>query len=202
MRYKGWIFLVFLLSLSFLTQAQGQLLQVIRADSLNGMQQDLIMRKTLVGRVLLQQGTTTLSCDQAVLNSTTNNVEAYGHVRIIQADTVTITGDTALYIGNMRQAYISGRVKLDDHTIILNTPKLDYDLNSKMAIYHSGAKIIDKKSTLTSREGFYNTTTKNFLFKEKVRVIDKEGGSVRADSLKYNTTPTQPAQSNQLILRI
>jgi lipopolysaccharide export system protein LptA len=187
MRYKGWIFLVFLLSLPLFAQAQGQLLQVIRADSLNGMQQDLIMRKTLVGRVLLQQGTTTLSCDQAVLNSTTNNVEAYGHVRIIQADTVTITGDTALYNGNMRQAYISGRVKLDDHTIILNTPKLDYDLNSKMAIYHSGAKIIDKKSTLTSREGFYNTTTKNFLFKEKVRVIDKEGGSVKADSLKYNT---------------
>jgi lipopolysaccharide export system protein LptA len=56
-----------------------------------------------------------------------------------------------------------------------------------MAIYHTGAKIIDKKSTLTSREGFYNTTTKNFLFKEKVRVIDKEGGAVRADSLRYNT---------------
>jgi len=187
MRYKGWIFLFFLLSLPLFAQAQGQLLQVIRADSLIGMQQDLIMRKTLIGRVLLQQGTTTLSCDQAVLNSTTNNVEAYGHVRIIQSDTVTITGDTALYNGNMRQAFISGRVKLDDHTIILNTPKLDYDLNSKMAIYHSGARIIDKKSTLTSREGFYNTVTKNFLFKEKVRVIDKDGGSVKADSLKYNT---------------
>jgi lipopolysaccharide export system protein LptA len=187
MRYKGWIFLVFLLSLPFFMQAQGQLLQVIRADSLIGMQQELIMRKTLMGRVLLQQGTTTLFCDQAVLNSTTNNVEAYGHVRIIQADTVTITGDTALYNGNMRQAYIIGRVKLDDHTILLNTPKLDYDLNTKMAIYHSGAKIIDKKSTLTSREGFYNTVTKNFLFKEKVKVIDTDGGTVKADSLKYNT---------------
>ena len=187
MRYKGWIFLVFLLSLSLFAQAQSQLLQVIRADSLIGMQQELIMRKTLIGRVLLQQGTTTLYCDQAVLNSTTNNVEAYGHVRIIQADTVTITGDTALYVGNLRQAYISGRVKLDDHTILLNTPKLDYDLNTKMAIYHSGARIIDKKSTLTSREGFYNTVTKNFLFKEKVKVIETDGGTVKADSLKYNT---------------
>ncbi|MEY3956383.1 MAG: hypothetical protein RLZ73_838, partial [Bacteroidota bacterium] len=63
MRYKGWIFLVFLLSLSLFAQAQGQLLHVIRADSLNGMQQELIMRKTLIGRVLLQQGTTTLYCD-------------------------------------------------------------------------------------------------------------------------------------------
>ncbi len=167
-------------------QAQRQL-EVIRADSLNGVQQDLIMRKTLIGRVQLRQGTTLLSCDQAVLNSTTNNVEAYGHVKIIQADTVTILGDTAIYNGDSRQAFMTGRVKLDDHTIILTTNKLDYDLNSRMAIYHTGAKIIDKKSTLTSREGFYNTTTKNFLFKEKVRVIDKEGGAVRADSLRYNT---------------
>jgi lipopolysaccharide export system protein LptA len=167
-------------------QAQSQL-EVIRADSLNGVQQDLIMRKTLVGRVQLRQGTTLLSCDQAVLNSTTNNVEAYGHVKIVQADTVTILGDTAIYNGDNRQAFITGRVKLDDHTIILTTNKLDYDLNSRMAIYHTGAKIIDKKSTLTSREGFYNTVTKNFLFKEKVRVIDKEGSLVRADSLRYNT---------------
>ena len=55
MRYKGWIFLFFLLSLPLFAQAQGKLLQVIRADSLIGMQQDLIMRKTLIGRVLLQQ---------------------------------------------------------------------------------------------------------------------------------------------------
>lgn len=162
-------------------------MEVIHADSLNGVQQELIMRKSLIGHVLLRQGTTTLNCDRAVLNSTTNNVEAYGHVKIIQADTVVITGDTAIYNGDSRQAFITGRVKLDDHTIILTTNKLDYDLNTKMAIYHTGAKIIDKKSTLSSREGFYNTVSKNFLFKEKVRVFDKDGSALKADSLRYNT---------------
>jgi lipopolysaccharide assembly outer membrane protein LptD (OstA) len=177
-RYR--LFLLFLLMFPAIMQAQSQL-EVIRADSLNGIQQDLIMRKTLIGHVQLRQGTTLLSCDQAVLNSTTNNVEAYGHVRIIQADTVTIHGDTAIYNGDSRQAFMSGRVKLDDHTIVMSTNKLDYDLNSRMAIYHTGAKIIDKKSTLTSREGFYNTVTKNFLFKEKVVVLDKDGSAVRGD---------------------
>jgi len=186
MRLYSNILILFLLIFPFLSKGQSQV-ELIRADSLKGYQQELIMRKELIGHVLLRQGTTTLSCDQAVLNSTTNNVEAYGHVRIIQADTVTITGDSALYSGDTRQAYVSGRVKLDDHTIILTTNKLDYDLNSRMAIYHTGAKIIDKKSTLTSREGFYNTSTKNFLFKEKVRVLDKEGGNLKADSLRYNT---------------
>ncbi|MEY4646993.1 MAG: hypothetical protein RIQ98_829, partial [Bacteroidota bacterium] len=186
MRQKYGLFLFFFFLLPSCLLAQSQL-EVIRADSLNGIQQELIMRKTLIGHVFLRQGTTTLACDQAVLNSTTNNVEAYGHVKIIQADTVTITGDTAIYMGDSRKAYISGKVKLDDHTIVLSTSKLDYDLNSRMAIYHSGAKIIDKKSTLSSKEGFYNTVTKNFLFKEKVRVLDKEGGRLQADSLKYNT---------------
>jgi lipopolysaccharide export system protein LptA len=99
MRYKGWIFLVFLLSLSFLGQAQGQLLQVIRADSLNGMQQELIVRKTLIGRVLLQQGTTTLYCDQAVLNSTTNNVEAYGLLQAIRHFIMGICVRLSLAVG-------------------------------------------------------------------------------------------------------
>jgi lipopolysaccharide assembly outer membrane protein LptD (OstA) len=140
MRQRYRIFLLFLLMFPAILQAQSQL-EVIRADSLNGVQQELIMRKTLIGRVQLRQGTTLLSCDQAVLNSTTNNVEAYGHVKIVQADTVTILGDTAIYNGDSRQAFITGRVKLDDHTIILTTNKLDYDMNSRMAIYHTGRRL-------------------------------------------------------------
>lgn len=156
---------------------------IIKSDSLKGTPEV----KELIGNVALQQGTTTLFCKQAVFNSATNNVVAYGNVKIIQADTVTITGDTAVYNGDMRQAFVSGRVKLDDRTILLYTPKLNYDLNTRFAEYNTGARIIDKKSTLTSREGIYNTTTKNFLFKKNVRVVDKEGGSLKADSLKYNT---------------
>lgn len=156
---------------------------IIKSDSLKGTPEV----KELIGNVALQQGTTTLFCKQAVFNSATNNVVAYGNVKIIQADTVTITGDTAVYNGDMRQAFVSGRVKLDDRTILLYTPKLNYDLNTRFAEYNAGARIIDKKSTLTSREGIYNTTTKNFLFKKNVRVVDKEGGSLKADSLKYNT---------------
>lgn len=186
MRYKSPIFLLILLLLPVLAWSQSQV-QVIYADSLNGIQVESSIIKKLIGKVVLRQGTTTLTCDQAILNSTTNNVEAYGHVKIIQADTVTITGDSALYNGDLRQAYMLGRVKLDDHTIILNTNKLDYDMNTKMAVYHTGARILDKKTTLTSKEGFYNTVTKNFLFKEKVRVLDKEGGALKADSLRYNT---------------
>lgn len=160
--------------------------EIIKADSLVGLNQAFMEVRKLMGNVSLRQGTTLLYCDLAILNSTTNNLEAYGKVRILQADTVTITGDTAFYFGNDRKALINGRVKLDDKTIVLTTKKLDYDLNSRMAVYNTGGRIIDKKSTLTSMEGHYNTVTKIFLFKKDVRVADKDG-TLKADSLRYST---------------
>ena len=160
--------------------------EIIKADSLIGMNQPFMQMKKLIGNVGLRQGTTLLYCNLAILNETTNILEAYGKVKIIQADTVTITGDTAYYFGNERKAKINGHVKLDDRTIILSTSILDYDLNTNIAYYNTGGKIIDKKSTLTSKEGYYSTVTKLFDFKKNVKVLDKEG-SLSADSLRYST---------------
>ena len=140
MRQKLIILPFLFLFISFFGFAQNQV-RIINSDSLIGSPN----MKNLVGHVLLQQGTTTLSCIKAVVNELTNNVEAYGKVRIVQGDTVVITGDSATYNGDMRQAFVSGHVRLDDHTIILTTNKLDYDLNSKTAVYQTGAKILDKK---------------------------------------------------------
>lgn len=161
-------------------------LEIIKADSLVGMNLPFMQIRKLMGNVGLRQGTTLLYCNLAVLNETTNILEAYGKVKIIQADTVTITGDTAYYFGNERKAKINGRVKLDDKTIILTTNKLDYDLNSSVAFYNTGGKVLDKKSTLTSKEAYYNTVTKLVNFKTNVKVLDKEG-NLSADSLRYST---------------
>jgi lipopolysaccharide export system protein LptA len=159
--------------------------EIIKADSLVGINQGFFQQRKLIGNVALRQATTLVYCNLAILNETTNILEAYGKVKIIQADTVTITGDTAYYFGNERKAKINGRVKLDDKTVVITTNKLDYDLNSSVAYYNTGGKVVDKKSTLTSKEAYYNTTTKQVNFKTNVKVIDKEG-NLTADSLRYN----------------
>lgn len=189
----SYVFLSFIL-LNFTTfsvkaqssTANPSQVEIIKADSLIGMNQPFMQMKKLIGNVGLRQGTTLLYCNLAILNETTNILEAYGKVKIIQADTVTITGDTAYYFGNERKAKINGHVKLDDKTIILSTSILDYDLNTNIAYYNTGGKIVDKKSTLTSKEGYYSTVTKLFDFKKNVKVLDKEG-SLSADSLRYST---------------
>ncbi|WP_229359518.1 OstA-like protein [Flectobacillus major] len=183
--FLGAFFIMYTLLGSHSVLAQNQV-EIIKADSLVGQNQPFMQVKKLLGNVALRQGTTLLYCTQAVLNETTNILEAYGKVKIVQADTVTITGDTAYYFGNNRLAKMNGRVKLDDGTIILTTKKLDYDLNSHLAFYNTNGKIIDKKSTLTSREGYYNTVTKLFDFKYNVKVVDKDG-SLTADSLRYSS---------------
>ena len=149
-----------------ITPTNPNQVEIIKADSLVGQNTPFMSVRRLMGNVALRQATTLLYCNLAILNETTNILEAYGKVKIIQADTVTITGDTAYYFGNERKAKINGRVKLDDKTILLTTNKLDYDLNNNIA--------------------YYNTVTKLVNFKTNVKVIDKEG-NLSADSLRYST---------------
>ena len=169
-----------------ITPTNPNQVEIIKADSLVGQNTPFMSVRRLMGNVALRQATTLLYCNLAILNETTNILEAYGKVKIIQADTVTITGDTAYYFGNERKAKINGRVKLDDKTILLTTNKLDYDLNSSVAYYNTGGKVVDKKSVLTSKEAYYNTVTKLVNFKTSVKVLDKEG-NLTADSLRYST---------------
>lgn len=189
-------FFVFFITINFIcaqtpaiypiTPTNPNQVEIIKADSLVGQNTPFISVRRLMGNVALRQATTLLYCNLAILNETTNILEAYGKVKIIQADTVTITGDTAYYFGNDRKAKINGRVKLDDKTILLTTNKLDYDLNSNVAYYNTGGKVVDKKSVLTSKEAYYNTVTKLVNFKTNVKVLDKEG-NLTADSLHYST---------------
>lgn len=182
-----WLFFICLLGIISPAYAQNpNQVEILKADSLVGQNMPFMQVKKLLGHVHLRQGTTLMNCDMAIINETTNIVESFGKVRIVQADTVTITGDTAYYFGNTRQAKMYGRVKLDDRSIILTTKQMDYDLNTHVAYYNTNGRIVDKKSVLTSKEGYYNTVTKLFDFKYDVRVVDKEG-SLKADSLKYST---------------
>ena len=189
----------------------GQPIEIIApADSLVGININGVELRKLIGHVSLRQGTTLLFSDLAILNPITNVVEAYGKVKIIQSDTVTITGDSAIYFGNSRQAKITGKVLLDDRTIKLTTRQLDYNMNTRMAVYTTNGRIVDKEGQiLTSKEGYYNTGTKIMLFKQKVNMVNvKDKFTLKSDSLRYSTAtkeaffiaPTQIVNKNDTVL--
>lgn len=142
--------------------------------------------RKLIGNVGFKQGDTFLYCDSAYQYLDQNAIEAFSNVRIIQNDTVTITGDRGYYDGEKRTARITGNVVLRDPRITLTTQVLDYDLNRKLAYYSTGGHLTDPENTLDSQKGYYNTQTQVFSFRTNVKLVTKDY-TITNDTLQYNT---------------
>ncbi|WP_128544971.1 OstA-like protein [Larkinella soli] len=169
------------------TGGPGEIVLLKRADKLEGMQSGAEEVRKLTGNVLLQQKGVLMYCNLAIQNLTTNVIEAYGNVRIVQGDTLSVKGDTMFYYGATRQANVRGRsVVLKDRKMTLTTRRLDYDLASGIAHYPDRGRIVDRENILTSREGYYDTRTKLFTFRENVRLVNPKY-TMTADSLLYNS---------------
>ncbi|WP_052695038.1 OstA-like protein [Hymenobacter sp. AT01-02] len=155
--------------------------QRLVGGAFNGVQ----IRK-LIGNVGFRQGTTLLYCDSAYQYVDRNALEAFSNVRIIQNDTITITGDRGFYDGDTRTARMTGNVTMRDPRMTLTTQLLDYDLNRNLAYYSTGGHLQDPENTLDSQFGYYNTVSKVFSFKRNVKLVTTEN-KIDTDTLQYNT---------------
>ncbi|MEJ0101254.1 MAG: OstA-like protein [Bacteroidota bacterium] len=140
----------------------------------------------LAGNVHLRQGNTLFDCDSCIINNNQHIFEAFGHVHINDSDTTNIYSDYLKYLTNVKHAYFNGNVKLTDGHGTLTTPDMDYDMNTKVGIYTKGGKVENKKSVLTSQEGYYYADLKDVYFKKNV-VLKDPAYSLTADSLLYST---------------
>ena len=147
---------------------------------------DSTQLQILAGNVRLKQGKTLFNCDSCVINNNSHVFEAWGHVHINDSDTANAYSNHLLYLINKKLAYLDGGVKLTDGKGSLTTPDLEYDVETKVGIYKHGGKVINKKSILTSQEGYYYTDLKDVYFKNKVELKDPAYNIV-SDSLLYNT---------------
>ncbi len=139
----------------------------------------------IAGNVKLKQGGTLFYCDSCVLNNRTKVFEAWGNVHINQADTQHIYSGHLIYKAETKEAYLDKGVRLTDGTATLTTPDLDYNLMTNVGIYKKGGKVVNKKSVLTSTEGWYYADRKDVYFKKNVLLKDP-AQQVVTDSLLYN----------------
>lgn len=160
--------------------------ELLHADSLVGVNQPGQMIRKIYNNVRFRQKGVLMYCNLAVQNVTTNVIEAYGDVRLIQGDTISVRGDTMFYYGNTRQANVRGRVIMRDRKMTLTTKQLEYDMVTGMAHYPTPGRIVDKENVLTSREGYYDTRSKLFTFSRNVRLVNPKG-TLTGDSLLYNS---------------
>ncbi|WP_377530453.1 OstA-like protein [Pontibacter rugosus] len=171
-----------------LVQTEKVPVQLQQADSLVGGTFNGRKIDKLIGNVIFKQKDGTLYADSVYQykGAESNQLEAFGNVRINQADTVTITGNHATYNGDSRTAEIDGNVVMRDPRMTLTTPTLYYNLNTKTATYTEGGVIVDPENRLQSRRGSYNTVTKMLDFQQDVNVTTADY-NIKAQNMKYNT---------------
>ncbi len=148
---------------------------------------DSTQLQILAGNVKLKQNTSYFYCDSCVINNNTNTFEAWGNVHINDADTVNIYSSHLRYFINKKLAFLDGGVRLTDGKGTLTTPDLEYDMTTDIGIYKRGGKVTNKKTVLTSKEGFYYAGLRDVYFKNNVELKDP-AYNIKTDSLLYNTT--------------
>jgi len=130
--------------------------------------------QVLAGNVKLKQANTLFYCDSCIINNTTHVFEAFGHVHINDGDTANAFSDYLRYLTDKRVAYLQKNVRLTDGKATLTTENLEYDVDTKLGIYTNGGRVVNKKSVLTSLEGYYYTDLKDIYFKKNVELKDPE----------------------------
>ncbi|MFT4697868.1 MAG: lipopolysaccharide export system protein LptA [Flavobacteriaceae bacterium] len=130
----------------------------------------VIYTKDNSGQVYIVHEGIEMWCDQAYVYTKDNFVKAYGSVKIIQEDTITMTSKYAEYNGNTKFAFASGDVLFKEPKTTLQTDTLYFDRVKQQAFYRTGGTVIDTASVLTSRIGRYFAETKKYQFLSNVEI--------------------------------
>lgn len=140
-------------------------------------------KQVVRGHVKFRHKGATLFCDSAYFKQQENKFEAYGHVRMLQGDTLEIRCDTAMYDGNAEMVHAKNNVVvIHRKTSELHTDNLVYDQKFEVVYYDQGGNYADraKGMTLSSDWGKYNLDTKEAEFfydvtlKTKTHVINTD----------------------------
>lgn len=140
----------------------------------------------LRGNVIFRKEGVFMYCDSAYFYDSSNSLDAFGNVKMIQGDTLFVYSDVMYYSGTDEIAQLRYNVKLENKDMTLYTDSLDYDMVANLGYYFEGGRIVDSENELVSIYGQYDPNTKDseFLFDVELR---NEKYVMRTDTLHYNT---------------
>lgn len=138
------------------------------------------------GRVHFTNDGAQLWCDSAYFFQEQNAVEAFGHVRFKQGDTLSLTCEYAQYDGQEQQMRARHKVVLKHRQQTLYTDSLDYDRMYENAYFFEGGKLVDGKDVLVADWGEYHPNTRQAAFFYNVKM--RSGNDIiDTDTLYYDT---------------
>lgn len=156
------------------------------ADNLRFAINEMDGAQRLSGHVVLSHAGMVMHCDSAVLYEASQSFDAFGHVRIVQGDTLSLTGNKLHYDGESQIAEMRHNVVMKHRNQILKTDSLNYDRIYHMGYYFEGGELIDGANRLTSDWGEYHTDTRKANFNYNVE-LNNPKFKLLTDTLHYDT---------------
>lgn len=148
----------------------------------------------LVGDVQFEHDGAYMYCDSALFYKESNSFDAFGNVRMVQGDTLTLTGEMLFYDGNPQvlRARVRENVVLTHRNSVLYTDSLDYDRLEGKGYFFDGGKLVDEENQLTSEWGEYTPSTREAVFNYNVLLQSPRPprpvkSTLITDTLYYNT---------------
>ena len=171
--------------------AQGQkdsLVVLVSSKSAQLVDVDGASYRKVVGPARFLNNDTYLLCDTAYWNVETEIIDAWGHVSILQEETV-LTSDKLTYLVKEDLAQFRGSVVQltdKDHNT-LRTRHLDYNTKDSVAVFMNGGAMRDKDGQIIeSRRGTYDSKKKTFTFTENVNMFT-DSIFVKTSNLVYES---------------
>ncbi|MBR6262253.1 MAG: hypothetical protein IKR05_03455 [Prevotella sp.] len=173
------------------TKVQDERIYLDHADSLYFDEYKRHDTQVVRGKVKFRHRGTVLYCDSAYFKQQENTFQAFGHVRMLQGDTLEIKCDTAFYDGRADGEMVhaqSNVIVIHRKTSELHTDNLVYDRKFDIVYYDQGGNYADKAKgmTLSSDWGKYNLTTKEAEFFYDVTLKTKTH-VITTDTLFYES---------------
>ncbi len=157
--------------------------KLLHSDVLYKNQMD-VRADVLVGHVKLYHDGMYLDCDSARFYKDENTFNAYGHVKMVQGDTLTLTSDTLLYNGPLMQAHAQGNAVLTHRKTKLKTSVIDYDRLEGIGFYPMHGTLYDGDNVLNSDFGQYTPALHEAIFKDNV-VLENPKFNLKTNELYY-----------------
>ena len=162
------------------------LVRLVKAQSIELYDQFGRSYRKTIDATFLHNGTY-LICDTAIWCVDTKIINCWGHVQLVQDETV-LTSDKLDYLidedlAQFRGSVVQLRNKKDN---LLRTRNLDYNTKDSIAVFRDGGAMRDQDGQVVeSREGTYNSTTKLFTFRNQVNMFT-DSVFVKTSDLVYD----------------
>ncbi len=164
------------------------LVRLMSAQSVHIVEREGEKVREVYGPARFLHNDTYLVCDTAVWHVDDAIINAFGHVQILQNETVLSSDKLDYYVNEDRAEFRGTLVQLQDkQKNTLRTRNLDYNTKDSVAVFKSGASMRDKDGQIIeSTDGTYDSKTKTFEFVRNVNMY-VDSVFVKTDYLTYNT---------------